>query len=68
MTALHVRRAARHTGLFALHQLTVLAGILLFPLALLGRRAGVVVPLSRVVDRIHAAYAAYASEDAETDG
>ncbi|WP_435064977.1 hypothetical protein [Halobaculum sp. EA56] len=58
----HAARAVRHAGLNALHHLTVLAGILAFPVALLGRRAGVTLPIGRVVARIHEAY------DAAADG
>lgn len=60
-----VARSVRTAGLFALHHTTVFAGILLFPFALAGRRAGVTLPLGSVVTRIHDAYdAAVDAEDA----
>ncbi|WP_313695199.1 hypothetical protein [Halorarum halobium] len=47
---------ARRAGLFTLHQFTVLTGILLFPLVLATRRAGVRLGLDRLVARISRAY------------
>jgi len=47
----------RRATLLALYQLTVAVGILLLPLVLLTRQAGVVVPVGRLVDRVGAAYA-----------
>ncbi|WP_226012953.1 hypothetical protein [Halomicrobium salinisoli] len=41
---------------FALYQLSVLAGILLLPVALLARRLGLSVPMHRVVRRLEAAH------------
>ena len=53
MTATH---SVRRIGLFALHQLTVLTGILLFPLALATRRVGLSLPVGRAVERVRRAY------------
>ncbi len=47
---------AYRLSLFALYQFTIALGILLFPLALLARRAGVEFPLGRVVARLGNAY------------
>jgi hypothetical protein len=44
--------------LFALYQTVVLVGILAMPVALLARRAGVTVPLGRVVETVGEAYEA----------
>ncbi len=44
------------TTLFALYQLSLLAGILLLPLAILTRKVGVRLPIDRVVSRLGAAY------------
>ncbi len=41
--------AVQRTTTYALHQATVLFGILTLPLALLARRAGVVLPVRRLV-------------------
>jgi hypothetical protein len=43
-------------ALFVLYQLSLLAGILLFPLAVLTRRLGVELPVHRVVSRLGSAY------------
>jgi hypothetical protein len=43
-------------GVFALYQFSIIAGIALFPLALLARRAGVSLPLHRVIRRLGDAY------------
>jgi len=43
-------------ALFMLYQLSLLAGILLFPLAVLTRRAGLELPVHRVVSRLGSAY------------
>jgi hypothetical protein len=43
-------------ALFVLYQLSLLAGILLFPLAVLTRRAGLELPVHRVVSRLGSAY------------
>jgi hypothetical protein len=46
-----------HTAiLFALYQLSVLLGIVLLPVALIARRAGVMIPIHRVIDRLGEAY------------
>jgi len=50
----------RHS-LFALYQLTVALGILMMPIALVARRAGVRLPFGRIVDALGEAY-----EQAET--
>ncbi len=42
--------------LFALYQLSVLAGICLLPVALVARRAGVPFPVHRVVESLGASY------------
>ena len=47
-----IERAA----LFALYQLSVLLGIVLLPVALIARRAGVMLPIHRVIDRLGEAY------------
>lgn len=49
-------RAAHRAGVHALHHLTVLTGILVFPFILLTRRAGVRLPMGSIVSRIHDAY------------
>lgn len=62
-------RSVRTAGLFAIHHLTVLAGIMLFPFALLTRRAGVTLPMGAVLSRIHDAYDATVNPDgAEESG
>lgn len=43
--------------LFALYHLSIALGIVLMPLALLARRAGVTLPVHRVIDRVGRAYA-----------
>lgn len=48
------------TTLFALYQLALLAGVLLLPVALAARQAGVRLPLGRLVDRLGDAYEAAA--------
>jgi hypothetical protein len=48
--------AVRRTGLLALYQLTVTVGILLMPVALLVRRAGISLPVRRIVEALGAAY------------
>jgi len=42
--------------LFALYQLTVLVGIALLPVALVARRAGIPLPIHRLIERLGAAY------------
>lgn len=46
----------RRAGLLALYQLTVTVGILLMPVALLARRAGINLPVRRLVEQLGAAY------------
>lgn len=41
---------------FALYQMSVVLGIVLLPVALMARRAGVELPIHRVVDRLGSAY------------
>jgi len=48
-------RLSRMT-LFALYQLTVLVGIALLPVALVARRAGIPLPIHRLIERLGAAY------------
>ena len=43
-------------GLFALYQITLVAGIALMPLALLARRAGVTLPIGRLIETVGRAY------------
>jgi len=47
---------------FALYQLSVVLGIVLLPVALAARRAGVPLPLHRIIGRLHTAYE-HASEE-----
>lgn len=46
---------ARSAVLLGIHQLTVAAGIVLFPVALLANRAGVRLPLHRLLRELQAA-------------
>jgi hypothetical protein len=62
----HAVRAAHRAGVHALHHLTVLAGILAFPLVLLTRKAGVRLPIGAVVSRIHDAYEAVVDSTGES--
>lgn len=48
--------ALRRAGLFALYQVTLAFGIVLMPVALLVRRAGVALPVGRLVESIGGAY------------
>lgn len=41
---------------FAAYQLTVVVGLAMLPLAVLARRAGVTLPLGRLVERMDEAY------------
>ncbi|WP_436928853.1 hypothetical protein [Halosimplex halobium] len=43
-------------AVFAVYQLTLFAGILLMPLALVMRKAGVTLPVHRAVDRVNETY------------
>ena len=51
------------TTLFALYQCSLALGILLLPMALLAERAGVSLPIDRLVTRLHDAHEAAADED-----
>lgn len=55
-------KAVHRHALFALYQLSVAAGILLFPLAVLAGRAGVKLPVDRAITRLGDAYDAAASQ------
>jgi len=44
------------TVVFALYQLSIVVGITALPFAMLVRRAGLSVPLNRVIDRLDGAY------------
>jgi hypothetical protein len=46
----------RRATLFALYQLSVLAGICLLPVALVARRAGVPFPVHRLVESLGTSY------------
>jgi hypothetical protein len=48
--------SVQRAGLFALYQLTVALGIVMMPLALVARRAGVRVPVGRLVEATGNAY------------
>ncbi|MFB6243323.1 MAG: hypothetical protein ABEH80_04420 [Halobaculum sp.] len=61
MTTDATQRATRATT-FAVHQLTLLFGILTLPLALAARRAGVVLPIRRLVEWANETYDRHASE------
>lgn len=52
----HAMSAFRRAGLFALYQVTLAFGIVLMPVALLVRRAGVALPVGRLVESIGGAY------------
>jgi len=47
---------ARRTTLLVLYQLSILFGILMFPLALAARHAGIPLPMHRVIERLGTAY------------
>lgn len=49
-------------GLLVAYQFAVVVGILLMPIALLARQAGVTLPVGRLVERLHAAYAEAAGD------
>jgi hypothetical protein len=55
MTTTATQRAQRATT-FLFHQLTLLFGLFTLPAALLARRAGVVIPLHRLLERANTAY------------
>lgn len=48
--------AMHRTATFALYQLTLALGILMMPVALLARRAGVRLPIDRMVEAASTAY------------
>jgi hypothetical protein len=57
-----MRTTLNRAIVFALYQLTLFAGILLLPLALVMRKAGITLPVHRAVSRVNETY-----EDVETD-
>jgi hypothetical protein len=50
-------------GLLVAYQFAVFVGILLMPIALLARRAGVTLPIGRLVEQLDAAYTEVAGTD-----
>jgi hypothetical protein len=58
----HVTRAA----VFALYQMSLLAGILLLPVALAARQVGITLPVHRVIERFNGAYETMESSDGRT--
>jgi hypothetical protein len=57
-----MRTTLNRAIVFALYQLTLFAGILLLPLALVMRKAGITLPVHRAVSRVNETY-----EEVETD-
>ncbi|QPV62671.1 hypothetical protein I7X12_18390 [Halosimplex litoreum] len=57
-----MRTTLNRAIVFALYQLTLFAGILLLPLALVMRKAGISLPVHRAVSRVNETY-----EEVETD-
>lgn len=51
-----MRSTINRVIVFALYQLTLLAGIALLPVALVIRKIGVTLPIHRAVDRLGEAY------------
>jgi hypothetical protein len=51
-----MRSTLNRATVFALYQLSLLTGILLFPLAVAMRQVGVTLPVHRAIDRLGAAY------------
>lgn len=51
-----MRSTLNRAIVFALYQLTLFAGILLMPLALVVRKAGFTLPVHRAVSRVNDAY------------
>lgn len=47
---------------FALYQISVVLGIALLPVALVAKRAGVPLPIGRVIGRLNSAYERTATE------
>ena len=52
-----MRSQMRRFTVFVLYQLSLLAGILLFPVAMVLQRAGITLPVGQFVNRIYSAYA-----------
>ncbi|QLH83887.1 hypothetical protein [Halosimplex pelagicum] len=57
-----MRSTLNRATVFALYQLTLFAGILLLPLALVMRKAGITLPVHRAVSRVNETY-----EEVDTD-
>jgi hypothetical protein len=58
----------QRAGLLVAYQLAVFVGILLMPVALLARRAGVTLPVGRLVRTLDEAYAGVTADpDADAD-
>lgn len=55
-------QSAQRVTTFLLHQLTLLFGLFTLPVALLARRAGVVLPIRRLIERANAAYDDYVDQ------
>jgi hypothetical protein len=55
---------AHRAGLLVAYQFAVFVGIMLMPVALLARRAGVTLPIGTIVEQLDDAY----TEAASTDG
>ena len=53
-----MKRTAYRASLFALYQLSIAAGILLLPVALMTRRFGIHLPAGRIIDTLGEAYEA----------
>jgi hypothetical protein len=53
-----MRSKVTRAAVFALYQLSLLAGIALLPVALLLRKMGITIPVHRLVDRFNEAYEA----------
>jgi hypothetical protein len=51
-----MRSTLNRATVFALYQLTLFAGILLLPVALVMRRAGITLPVHRAVSRVNDTY------------
>jgi len=51
-----MRTRMQRATVFVLYQLSLLAGIVLLPVALAMRRVGVSLPVHRLVDRLETAY------------
>ena len=55
-TAIQMIDTVRRATLLVLYQFSILLGILVFPLALAARHAGVPLPMHRVIERLGSAY------------